>query len=165
MGYQESYVRVANKKNFDKLVNIIRKVGREYYEENGCSPVEIITLNISVKGSLEWMCMPNKKYNFPKGEKFVYFAGERYLQRNVANILNNEAIRGVEIYFTECFPSRKIFEENIDNKYATHEEFTWVSKEDIKEEFNSKIKLIARENKCKFRLDCVNYKECHNCVI
>lgn len=127
MGYQESYVRINDKNKFDSLVNIIRGIGKDYYEENMAEPVEIITLNKPIKGDLSYMCRPNEKYSFPIGEKFIYFVGERYLQRSVSNLLNYSDIEGVEIYFCECFPSDKIFRKNKANVYATHEEFTWNS--------------------------------------
>lgn len=125
MGYQESYVRIKDKNKFDKLVNIIREIGKEYYEENMAEPVEIITLNKAIEGDLDYMCRPEERYYFPKGEKFIYFVGERYLQRSVELLLNGIDIDGVEIYFTECFPSRKIFTRKKVNEYATHEEFKW----------------------------------------
>jgi hypothetical protein len=125
MGYQESYVRMKDRDKFNALVNLIRQIGQEYYEENGVEPVEIITLNKSIKGDLSYMCKPYEKYSFPVGEKFIYFVGERYLQRSVGRLLNDINIEGIEIYFTECFPSDKIFEGNEGNKYATHQEFTW----------------------------------------
>lgn len=124
MGYQESYVRMKNKDDFSKLIDVIRKIGKNYYEESGAYPVEIITLKKSIQGNLECMCEPNKEYKFNNGEKFVYFVGERYLQRNSNNLLKNKMIDGVEIYFTECFPSDKIFDEK-ENEYAIHEEFIW----------------------------------------
>ncbi|MFT8349237.1 hypothetical protein [Clostridium saccharoperbutylacetonicum] len=124
MGYQESYVRVKNKDDFNKLIEVIRKIGKNYYQEGGAYPVEIITLKQPIQGNLEYMCKPNSEYKFEKDEKFIYFVGERNLQRSIQNLLNNETIEGVEIYFTECFPSDKIFEER-DNEYAIHEEFIW----------------------------------------
>lgn len=125
MGYQEIYVRIKDRSKFDNLVDLIRGIGKEYYEENGAEPVEIITLNKAIKGDLSYMCRPYEKYNFPIGEKFIYFTGERYLQRSVSTLLNDNYIKGVEIYFTECFPSDEIFEGNEGDKYAKHEEFTW----------------------------------------
>lgn len=125
MGYQESYVRMKNKKDFNKLVNIFRKVGKDFYEENGAKPVEIITLKKPIKGNLEYMCHPEKTYKFNAGEKFVYVAGERFLQRNSYNLFNEKIIEGVEIYFTECFPSDDIFKNNDKIDMAIHEEFKW----------------------------------------
>ena len=125
MGYQESYVRMKNKNDFNNLVEVIRRVGKDYYDEGGAYPVEIITLKQSIKGDLRFMCKPNEKYTFEKEEKFIYFVGERTLQRSVYNLLNKKSIPGVEIYATECFPSDEIFKKNEENKYATHEEFTW----------------------------------------
>lgn len=122
MGHQESYVRMKNRSDFNNLVEVIRIIGKDYYEKHGAYPVEIITLNKSINGDLEFMCKPNEKYKFEKGEKFIYFVGERDLQRNSSNLLNNNIIEGVEIYFTECFPSDKIFDGE-ENEYAIHEKF------------------------------------------
>ena len=125
MGHQESYIKIRDINKFDKLVDLIKGIGRDYYEGNMAEPVEIITLNKAIKGDLGFMCRPYEKYSFPKGERFIYFVGDRYLQRSVARLLNENYIEGVEIYFCECFPSDKIFDENVGEKYATHEEFIW----------------------------------------
>lgn len=73
------------------------------------------------------MCKPNEKYKFETGEQFIYFTGERYLQRKSRYLLNKNIIEGVEIYFSECFPSEQIFEGNEGNKYAIHDKFTWTN--------------------------------------
>jgi len=129
MGYQESYIRMKDKNDFDKLVDAIKINGESSFDCG--TPVEIITLNKPIDGDLSWMCKPNKKYHFSKGEKFVYVVGERYNQRNAENLFENCKIKplnlydNIEIYFTECFPSDDIFENNDETHMATHEEFKW----------------------------------------
>ena len=135
MGYQESYVRVKKSKNFDDLTNHIKEIGKEFYGNNCCEPVEIITLKKDIKGNLDYMMHPNKKYSFKAGEKFIYFVGERFLQRSPNRLLNNTPLKNVEIYATECFPSDNIFDKNNieiieehtrwENDYAIHENFKW----------------------------------------
>ncbi len=125
MGYQESYVRVTDKNDFEKLVAAFREVGKDYYESNGAGPVKIITLKKPIQGDLENMCHPEIHYKFDEGEKFVYVVGDRHLQRSPKNLLNNHPISGVEIYFTECFPSEDIFTNNDKTDMAIHEEFEW----------------------------------------
>ncbi|WP_315069241.1 hypothetical protein [uncultured Clostridium sp.] len=124
MGYQESYVRMNNLSDFDKLVEVIREVGEDYYKGHATYPVEVITLKQAITGDLQYMCKTNEEYHFEEGEKFIYFTGERHLQRNPCNLLNNRIIGGVEIYFAESFPSDKIFNKQ-ENDYAVHEEFKW----------------------------------------
>lgn len=155
MGYQESYVRMKDRNKFDDLVNLIRQVGRDYYEENGAEPVEIITLNKAIQGDLSYMCRPYEKYNFPVGEKFIYFVGERYLQRSVDRLLEDINIEGVEIYFTECFPSDKIFEGNKGNIYATHKEFMWDL--DCENEVDNNIGINSEDTTdCRFKKEEVS---------
>lgn len=151
MGHQESFIKIRDINKFDDLVNLIREIGKDYYEENMAEPVEIITLNKAIKGDLGFMCRPYEKYSFPKGERFIYFAGDRYLQRSVERLLNEIYIEGVEIYFCECFPLDKIFDENVEEKYATHEEFIWDV--DCESEINNTV-----ENS-KFMIDSMFIKE------
>lgn len=67
MGYQESYVTASTEKRFNKIVNRVRELGRDFYDSHGTYPVEIITFDKS-------------HYPFKKGQKAIYFVGERYLQ-------------------------------------------------------------------------------------
>lgn len=123
MGYQESYVKTRENKDFDKLVKHIKNLGEDYYNNIFCDPVEIITLNKEIKGNLDMMCQPETEYQFDKGEKFVYFSGERHAQRNVNTLVGGKKLDyDVEMYYTECFPSEEIFNSS---GYAQHEEFTF----------------------------------------
>ena len=139
MGYQESYLTASTAKRFKKIVDRIQKLGRPYYEKYGTIPVEIITFN---KGN-EW---------FKKGQKAIYFVGERYLQREPLLILryatdddfygidiendydawikwNKEFEEGekyhAEIIFTEYVNPEGIWEDAGKPLYVTHEEFKW----------------------------------------
>lgn len=125
MGYQESYVRMKKREDFDKLVEAFRAVGKQFYEEYCTEPVRIITLKKPIEGTLDMMCMPEETYRFEPGEKFVYVVGERHLQRSPYLLMNNDKADDVEIYFTECFPSDDIFENNDTADMAIHEEFVW----------------------------------------
>jgi hypothetical protein len=122
MGYQESYVTVYNQSDFDKLVSLVNEIGEEYYEKYSCKPVRIITLNQTIKGNLSEMCQPEIEYEFGKGFKFIYFVGERGLQRTIDKLFNGKGEElDIDIFFTECFPSKEIFDKQ--KPIAEHEPF------------------------------------------
>ena len=127
MGYQESYVTI--KGNVDELISIIKKLGKKHFDYRNISPVDIITLQHDISGDCDMMCRPEQKYKYNKGDKFVYFVGERSGQRSVGSMFGENGIENcirnksdVKIYFTECFPSDKIFTEE---GFALVEEFIW----------------------------------------
>jgi len=127
MGYQESYVTMNGEVN--ELISIIKKLGKSHFEYVMAEPVCIITLQQSISGNLDMMCRPEQKYKYNKGDKFVYFVGERSGQRSVGSMFGENGIENcirnksdVKIYFTECFPSDKIFTEE---GFALVEEFIW----------------------------------------
>ena len=119
MGYQESYVTINE--NIDELISIIKKLGKSHFEYVMAEPVCIITLNKYISGDCSMMCRPEQKYNISKGDKFIYFVGERSGQRSVSSLFGKHNNK-IEIYFTECFPSDRIFKEE---GFATIEEFVW----------------------------------------
>jgi len=113
MGYQESYITING--NVEKLISIIKKLGKNHFEFTMAEPVSIITLQKDIKG----------EYKYNKGSKFIYFVGERSGQRNINamfGILSNELSNNISIIFTEYFPSDRIFTEE---GFAVHEEFVW----------------------------------------
>lgn len=120
MGYQESYIKTYEPRNFDKLVKIIQSNGREAFDMH--RPVEIITLLKPIETEFG---------EFDKGEQFIYVVGERYGQRNPLNFfeycenVDKDVMDDMDIYFTEYFPSNDIFENNEVTKIALHEEFVW----------------------------------------
>jgi len=126
MGHQESYLRMKKSEDFDLLVKTIQDYGKDSFYI--AEPVEVITLNNPIKGSLQQMCHPEIPYSFNQGEKFVYVTGDRGSQRSPhlffesCKNVPDKVQSNVEIYFTECFPSQKIFGES---GFATHEEFEW----------------------------------------
>lgn len=132
MGYQESYVKTEKREAFGRLIEAIKKNAKKYYEDSMAEPVEIITLKRKIEGiTFESGCP--KKCEFDAGEQFVYFSGDRHLQRSVNTLLDKNAFPGVEIYFTEDLPSYEMFEkpENYkdevvyENDFAKHEPFMW----------------------------------------
>jgi len=143
MGYQESYVTING--NVDELISIIQKLGKNHFDYRNISPVDIITLQQDISGDCNTMCKPEQKYKFNKGDKFVYVAGEKSGQRSARdmfgdcnkckldgfckldNIIFGCKIDDIEIYFTECFPSDRIFTEE---GFALHEEFVWEYKKE-----------------------------------
>ena len=113
MGYQESYVTI--KGNVDELISIIKKLGKNHFEYTMAEPVSIITLQKDIKG----------EYKYNKGDKFIYFVGERSGQRNTNAMfgkLSDGLLNSISIIFTEYFPSDRIFTEE---GFAVHEEFVW----------------------------------------
>lgn len=119
MGYQESYIKMGNNKNFDQLVKVIQDNGSDSFM---ATPVEIITLRKSIE---------TEQGDFKKGARFIYVIGERSGQRSpfaffeYCKDVPEEILKNLDIYFTEYFPSEDIFENNETTKIALHEEFVW----------------------------------------
>lgn len=132
MGYQESYIKMKDSKDFERLVEVIRRSGKKKFEWT--TPVRIITLLKPIKVNLWFMGYPKVNVKFEKGEKFIYVVGERHGQRcpsyffEYCKNVDRNIIDNLEIYFTECFPSHDIFENNHKTNMAIHEEFTWNKK-------------------------------------
>lgn len=93
MGYQECYI-TSTPKRFEKIVARIRENGKEFYDYHGTWPVEIITF---------------KKDHGPfnKGQRAVYFAGERYLQESPF-----VGARLLRLSFEEDFPDKDLFNDD-----------------------------------------------------
>ncbi len=122
MGYQESYVTTKNKADFTALCEYIRNVGEKFYEDYGAKPVETIIEQ--------------------NGKQWIYFVGERFIQRNPANLLgyvcdddeyNSQKIQKkmqkwidkVVIVFTEDKNPVGIWKNAGDPITAKHEAFTF----------------------------------------
>jgi len=113
MGYQETYLRVKNAKFFDAIVSAINSTGEEYYDDRGFSPVVIFTFIKDHKP-------------FKKGEKAIYFVGDRGCQRCPGDLIGSEypTLRSddtvnllpdddiCEAIFTEEVNSKGIFEDS-----------------------------------------------------
>ena len=113
MGYQESYVTINGK--VEELIPIIKSLGKSHFEYVMAYPVSNITLQKDVKGKLK----------FKKGDKFIYFVGERSGQRNINAMfgkLPDELSNNINIIFTEYLPSDRIFDEE---GFAIHDDFIW----------------------------------------
>ena len=82
MGYQESFITTTNKNNFDDFIDRIKAIGEGYYINNGCQPSFIVTIKQNVHGVYE------KRIKLKQNNKYVYFTGERHLQRSPYTILN-----------------------------------------------------------------------------
>lgn len=65
MGYQEAYVTTKNKGEFDDFCNHLKSLGKEYFDEWGSFPCEIITFTTN-------------HFPFKKDDRVIYFCGERY---------------------------------------------------------------------------------------
>ncbi len=119
MGYQESYMRMRNSKDFDSLVEVIKSNGGDCFDMS--TPVSIITLLKPI----------TTEYFFEPGEKFIYVVGDRSGQRSPKSFFEycskvpKHIINNLEIYFTEYFPSYDIFEHNEETQMALHEPFVW----------------------------------------
>ena len=139
MGYQESYLTASTEKRFQKIVNRIKEVGYDYYDLYGTYPVEIITFN--------------RNHNwFNKGQKAVYFIGERYLQDQIYRLLGSANLDNItvemcednpyleydiwkelgkydkyhaKVFFTEQVLPEGIWKDAGEPLYVTHEQFDW----------------------------------------
>ena len=101
MGYQEAYVTTKKKSEFEDFVKYIQSLGKEYFDEWGSYPVEIITFT-------------KAHYPFKKNDKVVYFCGERYplYHFNIIDDYDNQFLPGTTK--KRCSNSSIIREENIE---------------------------------------------------
>lgn len=88
MGYQESYFVPKKEKYFNDIVKEIQEKGQEYYSNYFCEPVEIITFL-------------RDHFPFIKGQKVIYFTGERYPQSHYEELLIPETQKYCNVIFTE----------------------------------------------------------------
>ncbi len=130
MGYQESYVGTRNKEDFAALTEFIRSIGKDFYNEYGTLPVEIITEK--------------------DGQKWIYFVGERYLQSEKERILgyveedepyNTEErklatqdwLEKIILVFTENKNAEGIWQDSGQPVTAMHEKFIFNVSEEERE--------------------------------
>lgn len=150
MGYQESYVTAKTKQQFNMIVNRIRALGEEFYTQHGTYPVEIITFNEDLDV-------------FQKGQKAIYFTGERYLQNGLGERLlgytdeffegmteteicmhiEDEEKYGLVKYFTEEIEPSGIWEDAGKPLKVTHEKFSFYKEN---KEKNGTKKIISVED-------------------
>lgn len=95
MGYQESYLTTTNQNDFNVLIDYVKNLGKEYFEERDVKFVVVITLK--------------KDIIFPKGTQFIYLVGDRYYQRNIDELFDNKSPVQVFSCYAENLPSEKIF--------------------------------------------------------
>jgi len=113
MGYQESYVTING--NIEELIPIIKSLGESHFYYTMAYPRAFITLKKNIKG----------EYKFSKGDKFIYFVGERSGQRNVTAMfgkLPDELSNSIKIIYEENLPSDRIFNES---GFALVDDFVW----------------------------------------
>lgn len=130
MGYQESYVTSNNKEHFEKLLKKIQSMGKDYYDEYGTWPVEIITFL-------------KEHTNFRKGQQAIYFVGERYLQNELGgrligyvdevfedlsedeidDLIEEEMSYNIIKHYTEDVNPKGIWEDAGAPLFTVHEEF------------------------------------------
>ncbi len=137
MGTQASFIRMANSKDFDRLLKYIRNQGKNKFDpdttefEPWIEIHSVVTLLQPIKGNLGYMCMPYEKYSFPVGERFLYVYGERSMQRSSydffekCNRVPEIYLERLEIYFAQCFPADRIFPQRGKSKIALVEPFKW----------------------------------------
>lgn len=132
MGYQESYVTASTEKRFNKILDRIQTLGKDFYSSYGTYPVEIITFDKS-------------HYPFKKGQRAIYFVGERYLQNEIGcrllgytdeffeNMDDYEMFKHLdefdkyhlEKYYTEEVDPEGVWEDAGEPVTVTHEPFPW----------------------------------------
>ena len=110
MGYQESFITTTNKKYFNAFIGRIKANGKEYYGKNSVHPSFIVSVKENIINDY------TKKIYLKKNKKYVYFAGERHLQRSTVGILNisddSDIIFRLDIIFSEEVNCAKIFDTN-----------------------------------------------------
>jgi len=127
VGYQESYVTTVDPEKFDSLVEDLLARGQLYWgEKRLLEPVEIIELQKPVT-------IPGQ--TFPPGSRFVYVVGERQYQRS-KETFESKRSGDVIIYWTETFPSEKIFDET--SGFALRKPFPWGDSKDTPTEKKEK---------------------------
>ncbi|OWZ84383.1 hypothetical protein [Natranaerobius trueperi] len=128
MGYQETYVKMKKSEDFNKLLKVIKKNGKNSFKT--AEPVRIITIKEGFAGRQfiqRYGELSEKYFCFDKGEKFLYVVGERGSQIcsdrffEYCEDVPEDILKNIEFYFTENFPSTKIFYEG----WGEHENFTW----------------------------------------
>ena len=82
MGYQESFITTTNKKHFDAFIGRVKTLGKDYYAYFSCRPHFVVTVKQNIQGTYE------KKIKLKQNKKYIYFSGERYLQRRPNRIIN-----------------------------------------------------------------------------
>ena len=82
MGYQESFVTTTHKKHFDAFIDRIKALGKDYYSYFDCHPYFVVTVKQKIQGVYD------KKVKLKQNRKYIYFCGERYLQRRQNRIIN-----------------------------------------------------------------------------
>lgn len=118
MGYQESFMKMENSNDFEKLVSYIRSQGKDPFDNT--TPVATVKLMKSIANPYGGM--------FSKGEEFIYVVGERYGQHcseeffEYCKDVPQEFIDGLEIFFIEDLPD-KLFPTG---KIASYIEFVWL---------------------------------------
>ena len=100
MGYQESFITTSNKKHFNDFIDRIKAIGKDYYEQNSTYPAHIVSIKENICSEF------TNKPVLKKGKKYVYFVGERHLQRNAGMILNMPN--------TDCYTLKIVFSEEVD---------------------------------------------------
>jgi hypothetical protein len=82
VGYQESFITTTNKRNFNKFIERIKTVGKEFYEYHDTHPAFIVHIKKDISGTY------NESVVLKKDKKYIYFCGERFLQKSPSRILN-----------------------------------------------------------------------------
>ena len=134
MGYQESFVTTTNKKYFNDFLDRIKKLGWVFYDAHLTYPTYIVNVKENVYGEFT-----KKRIMLKKNKKYVYFTGDRHLQRSANNILDvpddDETILNLDIVFSEEVDCAKIFDTNkkddsaiyagLSNKWVDVEKFVF----------------------------------------
>ena len=82
MGYQESFITTKNKKNFNNYVSRVKYLGYEYYDYYSAYPCLVVYVKQNIYHEY------SDKIALKKNKSYLYFCGERYLQRDINRILN-----------------------------------------------------------------------------
>lgn len=119
MGYQESLIHVKEE-NFQQLLDLVNKMGRDYFRFKGVEIFAEIVLNKNIR--YDYLTGARGKI-FKKGEKLLWVGGERTDQRNISRLFGrfySELPEETNIYFIENFDNcNKVFNIKDGTPYLT----------------------------------------------
>lgn len=75
MGYQESLIKTTNNTQTDQLVKLIKKAGKEYFEDIHTKPYGIVTFKKDITCNC-YGC-DQKKCKIKAGDRLLWIGGER----------------------------------------------------------------------------------------
>lgn len=149
MGYQESFIYTKGEENFQKVLSLIERLGKDYFEARDLTVYSTALVKMNLRYPFFYA---NRAKILKKGEKVIWISGERYAQRNLKRVFGkyvNELPSDTAIMFIDNFDNAyEIFSSKENAEKFFREDIL-----DLKEspaEIKDKLKLW---NKIEFQLD------------